>query len=231
MNIAQQWISSFFHTAPVFFFFFSFFKTSMSKFGNWMDIINQNLWPLPLFSSENTLTESLRKITQALWDSLSDSAVMTSGNLKANQLYICPILFAPWELGTDIQLPPALLYLVYYVLDCPGWFAPWSIPDVRSCFQVKDEGGLVLHPITDLKQRDETSHTADSYKKTSGQTCTWTKSNLSLLHFPVSSPFFPYPHVPFFGLSPLTPSSSSSSFSSLPSPSSVGWAGKTNVQV
>lgn len=168
MNIAQQWISSFFHTAPVFFFFFSFFKTSMSKFGNWMDIINQNLWPLPLSSSENTLTESLRKITQALWDSLSDSAVMTSGNLKANQLYICPILFAPWELGTDIQLPPALLYLVYYVLDCPGWFAPWSIPDVRSCFQVKDEGGLVLHPITDLKQRDETSHTADSYKKTSG---------------------------------------------------------------
>lgn len=90
---------------------------------------------------------------------------MTSGNLKANQLYICPILFAPWELGTDIQLPPALLNLDYYVLDCPGWLAPWSIPDVRSCFQVKDEGGLVLHLITDLKQCDETSHTADSYKK------------------------------------------------------------------
>lgn len=53
-----------------------------------------------------------------------------------------------------------------------------------------------------------------------------TKSNLSLLHFPVSPPFSPYPHVPCFA-SPF----------SLPSPpplpflSSVGWAGKTNVQV
>lgn len=74
---------------------------------------------------------------------------MSSGNLKAGQLYICPITLAgsseKQQLGMDIQLSlirPLFLVCRVKIPECQ--FAHWGVLHVRCCNQVKEEGSLIM---------------------------------------------------------------------------------------
>jgi len=97
-------------------------------------------WAFTLFSTDNSakMTQNSQKKCKSkdLWLWLSHSAAVSSENLKANQLYICPILLAVCWRGHSAAPDTA-------IFSQPGRFCHWSRLHVRSCVQVKEEGALV----------------------------------------------------------------------------------------